>query len=335
MDVALFVAAFVTICASEEARPSNPPCDGGTTCASEQGRAMLQKVSARDEGKMDVLEEEGKMDVLEEVQVGTREYEYAGAKISISADSDVALHGTGNWILTVHDGCTDADVAKMSESMPDDTASDYSGSPDEGGLCVFMMNGSEADVKAEIETHSWPATPEVTADHPIGIIPEINETEDDGESLLESDTGIPASWGLDRVDDPSGLDNSYNPAQAYPREGAGVNAYVLDTGIYIRHRDFGGRAFSAWTAFPSQECQPNDENCGRDRHGHGTHCAGTIGGSAYGVAKKANLFGVKVLADNGRGSTSGIIKAIEFVMLKGRKPAIISMSLGAPGNDLG
>merc|ERR1719492_69378 len=82
-----------------------------------------------------------------------------------------------------------------------------------------------------------------------------------------------------------------------------------------------------------KECQPNDENCGKDGDGHGTHCAGTIGGGTYGVAKKAKLYGVKVLPDKGGGSLRGIIAGMEHVMRKGHRPAIISMSLGGPGKD--
>jgi len=284
---------------------------------------MLQRPSERAVGMMDVKEEVG---------VGTTEYEYAGAEISISAESDVALYGKGLWIITVKEGCTSEDVEKMSKNMPKGSKANYSGHPEEGGMCVFMMEGTEADVKQELDTHTWPSKPSVTADGPIRAVPEIGAHEDDdSESLLES--GAPASWGLDRIDDPVGLDNSYSARETYPNQGRGTHVYVLDTGILTSHSDFGGRAYSAWTAYPSIEtCKPRDTRCGADGNGHGTHCAGTIGGSTYGVAKQAKLYGVKVLGDVGGGAYSYIVRGIDFVMRNGHKPAIISMSLGGKGN---
>merc|ERR1719210_1972949 len=75
-------------------------------------------------------------------------------------------------------------------------------------------------------------------------------------------------------------------------------------------------------------CNKGDTSCAADRQGHGTHCAGTIAGKTFGVAKKAFVHAVKVLGDDGRGSEAGIIEAIDFVVAEGQKPAVISMSLG-------
>jgi len=108
-----------------------------------------------------------------------------------------------------------------------------------------------------------------------------------------------ASWGLDRIDDRRGLDGSYTDGT-----GAGVHVYVIDTGVRTTHTDFGGRAIPTYASHDSNEnvCSPSDTTCAGDGNGHGTHCAGTVAGSAYGVAKNAKIHAVKVLSDSGSGS---------------------------------
>merc|ERR1719210_2449909 len=118
--------------------------------------------------------------------------------------------------------------------------------------------------------------------------------------------GSTASWGLDRIDEEVGMDNSYSPSGT----GAGVHVYVADTGIRTTHQDFGGRAIPTLEALGAGpvECDPTDTHCAYDRGGHGTHCAGTIGGSTYGVAKEATLHAVKVLRDDGLGTFSWLVQ---------------------------
>ena len=122
-------------------------------------------------------------------------------------------------------------------------------------------------------------------------------------------------WGLDRIDARAGLSRTYT----YTRNGSGVTAYILDTGIVPGHPDFGGRAAVAYDALGGN---------GIDCHGHGTHVAGTIGGNTYGVAKGVQLRGVRVLGCTGSGSTSGIINALNWVRVNGTRPAVANMSLG-------
>ncbi|KAG8944826.1 subtilisin-like serine protease, partial [Tulasnella sp. 419] len=105
------------------------------------------------------------------------------------------------------------------------------------------------------------------------------------------------------------------------KAGEGVDVYVLDTGIYVEHETFEGRAKWGYSAVSGNT----------DGHGHGTHCAGTIAGKQFGVAKKANVIAVKVLSDSGSGSTSGIIAGIDWVISQYKasgRPSVISMSLG-------
>ena len=127
-----------------------------------------------------------------------------------------------------------------------------------------------------------------------------------------------ATWGLDRIDQ-SAL--PLNGTYGYTNTGAGVTAYIIDTGIRLTHSEFGGRAVSGFDAVdggPADDC-----------HGHGTHVAGTVGGSTYGVAKGVSLVAVRVLNCSGSGSTSGVIAGIDWVTNNhGSAPAVANMSLG-------
>ncbi|WP_117208233.1 S8 family peptidase [Allorhizocola rhizosphaerae] len=135
-------------------------------------------------------------------------------------------------------------------------------------------------------------------------------------------TGFPTqsptpSWGLDRIDARSGLDNSYT----FPNNGSGVTAYIIDTGIRVSHSDFGGRA--VWGTNTTGD--GNNTDC----HGHGTHVASTTGGTAYGVAKGVSLVAVKVLNCAGSGSTAGVNSGINYVTQQHTTgAAVANMSLG-------
>jgi subtilisin family serine protease len=127
-----------------------------------------------------------------------------------------------------------------------------------------------------------------------------------------------ATWGLDRIDQRAlPLSTTYT----YPRTGAGVHAYIIDTGILTTHTEFGGRAASGY------DFVDNDSNA-TDCNGHGTHVAGTVGGSTYGVAKGVSLVAVRVLDCNGSGTTTGVISGINWVTANAIKPAVANMSLG-------
>lgn len=114
-----------------------------------------------------------------------------------------------------------------------------------------------------------------------------------------------APWGLARVSHRDQLGfSTFNKYQYDSRAGEGVTAYVIDTGININHVDFEGRA--SW----GKTIPQGDEDI--DGNGHGTHCAGTIAGLRYGVAKKANVVAVKVLRSNGSGTMSDVLKGVEW-----------------------
>ena len=111
-------------------------------------------------------------------------------------------------------------------------------------------------------------------------------------------------WGLDRIDQRDVLRDS---RYSYNETGAGVSAYIIDTGILPTHSDFGGRVGSGFTAI-------SDSYGSGDCHGHGSHVAGTVGGSTYGVAKAVSLIPVRVLSCAGSGATSGVIRGIDWVI---------------------
>jgi subtilisin family serine protease len=135
-------------------------------------------------------------------------------------------------------------------------------------------------------------------------------------SLNAAVTQNNATWGLDRVDQ---RNRPMNGTYTYEATGTGVTAYIIDTGILYGHSEFAGRASSGFDAFGGN---------GSDCNGHGTHVAGTVGGSVYGVAKNVSLIAVRVLDCSGSGSSSGVIAGMDWVAANAAKPAVANMSLG-------
>ncbi|HEX2210780.1 MAG TPA: S8 family peptidase [Longimicrobium sp.] len=133
-----------------------------------------------------------------------------------------------------------------------------------------------------------------------------------------STTQTGATWGLDRIDQ---RDLPLNGTYTYTPTGAGVHAYIIDTGILLNHTQFTGRIGNGYDAVTSG-------GSANDCNGHGTHVAGTVGGTTYGVAKQVTLHPVRVLSCSGSGSTSGVIAGMDWVANNRVLPAVANMSLG-------
>jgi len=136
------------------------------------------------------------------------------------------------------------------------------------------------------------------------------------DSCIEQGTTL---WNLDRISETLlDLDGWY---YYYQSGGSGVNAYIIDTGIYIDHDDFEGRASWGFAV----------DNQFVDGNGHGTHVAGTVGGRQYGVAKRVELIAVKVLPSSGSGTIAGVIAGVDWTTnahSQGTRPSVANMSLG-------
>jgi subtilisin family serine protease len=190
----------------------------------------------------------------------------------------------------------------------------------------------DSDVNAIVKTHGF------TADHRYksavkGFAGKLSPAQlealryDPRVAYIEQDqvmriaaTQTGATWGLDRIDQASlPLSTTYT----YNYTGAGVDAYIIDTGIRLTHNDFGGRALTGYDAITIG-------GTATDGNGHGTHVAGTVGGTTYGVAKSVMLYAIRVLDNSGNGTTSGVVAGIDWVTANhsSTRPSVANMSLG-------
>lgn len=140
-----------------------------------------------------------------------------------------------------------------------------------------------------------------------------------------SNTQTNAPWGLDRSDQRAlPLSSTYTP----PAAGAGVNVYVVDTGVLTSHTDFAGRVAAGYTAIA-------DGRGSSDCNGHGTHVAGTVAGKTYGIAKSSTVIPVRVLNCDGGGFMSDVVAGLDWVASHhaAGTPAVVNLSLGGGANS--
>lgn len=205
---------------------------------------------------------------------------------------------TGRYIVVFKPGAPAAEVSAAAEHA--------------GGL------GGQVDFVYESALTGFAGTFPEQAIFGLSHNPNVDFIEEDQEITLDASQS-PATWGLDRIDQRNlPLNNAYT----YNYTGAGVTAYIIDTGIRISHNEFGGRAASGYD-FVDRDSNADDCN------GHGTHVAGTVGGATYGVAKGVSLVAVRVLNCSGSGTTSGVIAGIDWVTSQHTTgKAVANMSLG-------
>jgi subtilisin family serine protease len=180
-----------------------------------------------------------------------------------------------------------------------------------GGEVGFVYTDALRGFSVTLPTAAVPA---------LRALPGVADVEVDGVVRAVGTQAPVPSYGLDRIDQRAlPLSGSFS----YTATGAGVKAYVVDTGILLGHQDFGGRAV---TGFDAVSAGGTASDC----NGHGTHVAGTVGGTRHGVAKQATLVAVRVLGCNGSGSTSGVIAGVDWVARDhaAGQPAVANMSLG-------
>ncbi len=150
--------------------------------------------------------------------------------------------------------------------------------------------------------------------------PEVASVEQNRRVSADADAtqlNVP-SWGLDRVDQ---IFAPMNKRFTYPNTASNVRAYVIDSGVRISHAEFGGRASHGYDFV-------DNDRVADDCAGHGTHVAGIIGGTNYGVAKEVRLVSVRVLDCANLSDNATVIAGIDWVTANAVKPAVVNMSLG-------
>ncbi|WP_149549385.1 S8 family peptidase [Streptomyces marokkonensis] len=216
-----------------------------------------------------------------------------GTVLGLNAEGAVA----GSYIVVLDERTTAADKKDLAQEYGGRLSRSYGAA----------LDGFAADGLSETEAKRLAADPAVGA-----VV--ANRT-----FRTTATQDNPPSWGLDRVDQ---ADTAGDSKYTYPdNAGEGVTAYVIDTGVRITHKDFEGRASHGYDAV-------DNDNTADDGNGHGTHVAATVAGAAHGVAKKADVVAVRVLDDNGSGTTEQVIAGIDWVTANHKGPSVANMSLG-------
>ncbi|RDA88413.1 hypothetical protein CP532_5595, partial [Ophiocordyceps camponoti-leonardi (nom. inval.)] len=245
-------------------------------------------------------------------------------------DSAVQDHHT--WVTEKHNGGEQQRLELRKRSLDSTAAEIFSGMKHAFNIGKFRGYSGHfhESTMDEIRNH-----PDVDYIEPDRLVQIMRPVDAEGDHKCDGETEKQAPWGLARISHRERLNfGTFNKYLFAADGGEGVDAYVIDTGCNTEHVDFEGRAKWGKT-IPS-----GDED--EDGNGHGTHCSGTIAGKKYGVAKKANIYAVKVLRSNGSGSMSDVVKGVEYAAeshaaqvkaakdgkRKGFKGSVANMSLG-------
>jgi len=249
--------------------------------------------------------------------------------------------GTGSFIALSSDSSRTSDqLASESSEIPDlkpvDFVTDIPFDRNEEYVMITVDASRVDAIGGELSTvlGNAPSVVGVNSKNTTFVVPasaaqQISDTTgitvvaDTPMKSIAEQTPVP-SWGLDRID---AVDTALNESYKYFSTGAGALVYVIDTGIYSGHSDLSGRVISGYTAI-------NDGNGTQDCNGHGTHVAGTVAGTTYGVAKSATLVAVRVLDCAGSGFSSSVVAGINWAVASHPGgPGIINLSLGGGANS--
>lgn len=229
------------------------------------------------------------------------------AKYFTSSDPSKAI--AGQYIVVFKDGKQMQRAAR--EQFVTDKASQYA--LDMGAKVMHEYSASMAGIAIQVDAEYLG---KLLAD------PDVEYVEEDTVQELVAVQNNPPSWGIDRIDQRNlPLDNRYESVLT----GAGVNAYIIDTGLDLDHPNYSGRARLGTDVI-------GDGRNGNDCNGHGSHVGGTVGSETYGVAKDVNLFAVRVFGCGSTTSTSNILAGMNWVIGNATRPAVANMSLGGPAS---
>jgi subtilisin family serine protease len=195
----------------------------------------------------------------------------------------------------------------------------------DGGVAAARSAGASVRFVYRNALDGFAATLNATAVEALARNPQVARIEADGVVRTTETTQNNATWGLDRVDQ---RDLPLTQTYTYGATGAGVRAYIVDTGVRPDHVDFGGRVAAGYTAI-------SDGRGTNDCNGHGTHVAGTVAGTTWGVAKAASVVPVRVLDCNGSGTWSGVIAGMDWIAANHPTgtPGVANLSLGGGANS--
>jgi len=249
-------------------------------------------------------------------------------------------HPHREWLVKLPGHWDDDKVMAFADRVPEGSRVNFEGHPSEGGLPLLGLSATDVQLEELLEGSAVEYAEEDGAT--VAVNPPDGEAPPPWrpaqlEAGPEGWTQIsPPSWGLDRIDQRDlPLNDSFSWRGA---GGAGVHLYIFDTGIRTTHEDFQGRAVPtldvAGRRGRLRACDPWDAKCAADVNGHGTFCAAIAGGATYGVAKHALLHGVKILSDSGSGRWSWFTTALDWVIVKGQRPAVVSASIWGGGNSV-
>eukprot|EP00931_Biecheleriopsis_adriatica_P039400 TRINITY_DN22532_c0_g1_i1.p1 TRINITY_DN22532_c0_g1~~TRINITY_DN22532_c0_g1_i1.p1 ORF type:complete len:644 (-),score=88.22 TRINITY_DN22532_c0_g1_i1:99-2030(-) len=228
------------------------------------------------------------------------------------------------WILVLSDASNAESLIKSLCHGSEGVQCRLLGDPEDGGLPFLEIRANEEALERMLAAHPKVVN-FVEPNFPLRLIPDDLPTHP-----------MKARGQLSRI--PWGLRAIGAMEERREFRGKGVHIYILDTGVRGTHEEFRRADGSSRVVHTLEviedtvkECTTFDTSCAVDRHGHGTHCAGTAGGKHHGVASDATVHAVKVIRDDGTLEMSWVLTALDWIIRKGQRPSVVSMSLQMDG----